>query len=278
MNNHVNLFGDSEENLTKLVKKYCLLVTKTDLSSEDAKIITEILDYSVYDEGLNYWLSEADQIIDYQLSTGLIPDYDLVISSLSIKNLVHNLTRDPSDKVTDRVRFETFKKLVKQTELKGKFLEKYKSFSNKSFSRKAIFQTKISFKNTEKDLTIYMIGWKPGQTTHTVHHHGQSLDAIQVYQGEMTHWFVDQRLEPEEVISTPGDIITKNEFVCIKRKQHHFIANNSSQELVTLHFRFGAPPDNDNWVKLPDECKPEAMWSDSNEDMEGVCRLMTSSP
>ena len=277
MNNHVNLFGESEEYLAKLVKKYCRLVTKADLSSEDAQIITEILDYSVYDQGLNYWLSEADQIIDYQLSTGSIPDYDLVLSSLSIKNLVHNLTRDPSDKVTDRVGFETFQELVEQTQLKGKFLEKYKSFNSKSFSRKAIFQTKISFKNTEKDLTIYMIGWKPGQTTHTVHHHGQSLDAIQVYQGEMTHWFVDQRREPEEVISIPGDIITKNKFVCIDREQHHFIANNSSQDLVTLHYRFGAPPDTDNWVKLPDECKPQAIWSDSNQDMEGVCRLMTSS-
>ena len=277
MNNHVNLFSDSEEYLAKLVKKYCCLVTKADLSSKDARTITEILDFSVYDEGLNYWLSQADQIIDYQLSTGAIPDYDLVVSSLSIKNLVHNLTRDPSDQVTDRVRFETFKKLVKQTELKGKFLEKYISFSDESFSRKAIFQTKISFKNTEKDLTIYMIGWEPGQTTRTVHHHGQSLDAIMVYEGEMTHWFVDQRREPEEVISTPGDIITKNKFVYIKRKQHHFIANNSSQKLVTLHFRFGAPPDNLNWVKTPDKCKPEAIWSNSNGHMEELCRLMTSS-
>ncbi|NEN99465.1 MAG: hypothetical protein F6K50_29480 [Moorea sp. SIO3I7] len=262
-NYHVNLFGSSDQQLAKLVTEYCRLVTQPELSSQDAQSITEILSYSRYDQELNYWLCQADQLIDYQLSTGAIPDYDLVVSSLSIKNLAYNLTRVPSHQVT----FETFKELVTQTKLKHRFLDQYISFDEQHFSRKAIFQTTA--------LTIYMIGWRPGQGS-TAHHHGQSLDAIFVYKGEMTHRFPnqDEGLEPDKMPSRPGELFGENQVVCIDRKQYHLMANNSSKDLVTLHFRFGTPPDNINWQTNISECKPAAIWSNSNEDMEEICRLM----
>ena len=265
MTRHTDFFNDSKQQISQLVKQYCHLATLPELSSEETENIAAISELGIYDSSLNYWLSQADQLIDYQLGLGTIPNYDWLVSSLSIHNLAYKLMQVPSH----QVKFEDFKKLIDKTKLQPEFLKPYKSFNPKHFSRQAIFQT--------TNLTIYMIGWQPGQCT-DIHHHGQSLDAIRVYQGEMTHCLVNQEhcQTSEDIFAASGKVFTKNQLVCIDRKKYHAIANKSAEILLTLHFRFGAPPDSEeNWKTSPDECKSEATWSLSNsQSNKEECRLL----
>lgn len=265
MTRHTVFVNDSKQKFSQLVKQYCHLATLPDLSSEDAENIAAISELGIYDSSLNYWLSQADKLIDSQLDLGNVPNYDWLVSSLSIHNLAYKLMQIPSH----QVKFEDFQKLINKTNLQPSFLKPYQSFAPNHFSRQAIFQA--------KNLIIYMIGWQPGHYT-DIHHHGQSLDAIRVYQGEMTHWFPDQEdcRTPDDISSIPGDVFTKNQLVCIDRQKHHLIANKSSEKLITLHFRFGAPPDSEeNWKTSPDECKPEVTWSLPNPQRnKEKCRLL----
>jgi oxalate decarboxylase/phosphoglucose isomerase-like protein (cupin superfamily) len=91
-----------------------------------------------------------------------------------------------------------------------------------------------------------------------MHHHGNSLDAISIVSGRMEHWLLSpEECEEKRILYEGGKSANKyegestiyyqGEWVFIDRRYGHQIENSSKEKLVTLHIRFGAPPDDDKW-------------------------------
>jgi transcriptional regulator with XRE-family HTH domain len=239
---------DLSPNTIETIKKYCQALIDND-KKEAAKISYFA---SSYDRTLEFWLNEADQLINQIDSRSTDKDkYDIVIASIALKHLGIQL----NESLPNQISLSRFRDLLKNLELPHSFTDKYCSFTENNFARKLILQSSY--------LAVYAIGWEPNQISF-VHHHGNSLDAILVIKGEMTHWLLTPEECKKHSISFEGDdglqkeyeggstTIREGDWVFIDRRYGHQIKNLSSQRLFTLHIRFGAPPDDNNWVNNND--------------------------
>ncbi|MFN6565221.1 MAG: hypothetical protein RMY28_036215 [Nostoc sp. ChiSLP01] len=233
------------------------------LFNNDKKAVTKISSFAtLHDNQLRYWLDQADRIIDQcQRDAKEQVDCEIVINTLILKNFSIQLSYIGPNKIT----LDKFCELSRTVRLSHAFLSKYICFNDKHFSRKLILQTTY--------LSVYVIGWEPSQES-LMHHHGNSLDAILILEGEMTHWL----LSPEECksknvpfeahpssqkFSGKAEKFTVGDWVFIDRHCAHQIANSSEKRLATLHIRFGAPPDDDNWETTEDQ--PVIVWYQMEE-------------
>jgi transcriptional regulator with XRE-family HTH domain/mannose-6-phosphate isomerase-like protein (cupin superfamily) len=244
---------DLTPNMLDTVKSYCVA-----LFNNDKKAVTKISSFAtLHDNQLRYWLDQADRIIDQrQRDAREQVNCEIVINTLILQNLSIQL----SYVLPNQIKLEKFCEISKKVRLSHDFLSRYICFNDKHFSRKLIIQTKY--------LSVYVIGWEPGQES-WIHHHGNSLDAILILEGEMTHW----SLPPEECksknvpfeaypsgqkFSGKAENFLVGDWVFIDRHYAHQIANSSAKRLATFHVRFGAPPDDDKWE--PSEDQPVSMW------------------
>jgi transcriptional regulator with XRE-family HTH domain/mannose-6-phosphate isomerase-like protein (cupin superfamily) len=248
-------------NVLETVKSYCASLIHRDRKSAD-----QIFAFaSRHDPLLRYWLDQAEQILN-QLqprSQSSQVNEETIVSALKIQHLSNQLNAVLPNQLT----FEMFCQLLEPFNLPHSFLNQYVGFSpagspNSSFLRKLIMQTRY--------LTVYVIGWMPGQMTR-MHHHGSSLDAIWVVEGEMTHWLLSpeeceqERVTFEECPSSEryskaghDRIYRAGEMVFVDRRYAHQIENASSQQLVTFNIRFGATADDERWEKPEEE--PMIVW------------------
>jgi mannose-6-phosphate isomerase-like protein (cupin superfamily) len=197
-----------------------------------------------------YWLKQCDRILDQGQARGhRILNTETLVNSFILSHFVRKLeTVHP-----DQVNIHTFEHLVKDIALTEAFLDRYIAFDRQSYGRQLIFRT--------WSLAVYVISWMPGQES-WLHHHGHALDAIKVIQGEMTHWLVapgDREGDvPFEGFSRPkrydgpSQVFSAGDLVLIDRGYGHQISNCSGQNLVTLHVRFGHPPEDDHWRTTSD--------------------------
>jgi transcriptional regulator with XRE-family HTH domain/mannose-6-phosphate isomerase-like protein (cupin superfamily) len=239
---------DLSPNMLQTIRKYCQAVIEN-----DKKEVTKILSFAdSYDRTLKFWLNEAHKLINKIDSRLTDKDkYDDIILTLSFNNLAIQLNKS----LPNQVSLSKFRDLIESLELSYSVIDKYFFFKKTNFARNLIFQSSY--------LVIYAIGWEPNQISF-LHHHGNSIDAILVIKGEMTHWL----LTPEECkkykVSFEGHDDSKKKYegnfttaregdwVFIDRRHGHQIENLSNKRLFTLHIRFGAPPDDDNWINEKD--------------------------
>jgi transcriptional regulator with XRE-family HTH domain/mannose-6-phosphate isomerase-like protein (cupin superfamily) len=239
--------------LLETVKRYCVA-----LFNNDKKAVTKISSFAtLHDNRLRYWLDQADLIIDQcQHDARERVDCEIVLNTLILQNLSIQLSYVLPNQIT----FEKFCELLRKVKLSHDFLSRYICFNDKHFSRKLILQTKY--------LSVYVIGWEPEQES-WMHHHGNSLDAILILEGEMTHWLLSpEKCENENIpfegyasgqkFSGKAEKFLVGDWVFIDRRYAHQIANSSEKRLATLHIRFGAPPDDDNWETTGDQ--PVIIW------------------
>lgn len=248
------------EIILETVKSYCIAV-----QSHDKKAAAKIASFAaLHNPALRYWLDHAKNMISqFQRERQTQPYCETIVNGLILQNLIMQLGSNPPNDIS----YDRFCHLVEQVQLSPDFLDKYVSFSRQDFCRRLILQTWY--------LTVYVIGWQPGQIV-PMHHHGNSLDAIRVIKGEMIHW----QLSPEECetqkipfegctsqeeYSGPSTIYTAGDLITINRRHAHQIANRSQQELVTLHFRFGAPPDDDHWDQPSADSQLVFVWNQEEQ-------------
>ena len=245
-------------NMIRSLKKYCDAKLSSSLSGNDnlRKQITLITSYAMMnDDSLRYWLKIADKLIDCHKGSHDPLNSNIVVNLLILQNLDETL-RQISPTSPNSVLKEDFERLVNNINLSNSFVNKYVEYNGHHFSRRLIIQSRL--------LAVYVISWNPGQAC-TVHHHGSSLDAIRVIQGEMTHWsfgpdvltpFESARKDDEKYDKKflkdqrcKSQKVQQGELVIVDRGESHKIANNSEKRLVTLNIRFGAPPDDQdrNW-------------------------------
>lgn len=205
------------------------------------------------DDRLMWLVKKADKLIDRcQTMTGSQGDSESVINSLLLSNFIRRLESNPPTQIDA----QTFLKLVNSVDLTREFINKYVGFSEETFSRKLIIRT--------WSLTLYVISWEPGQRV-DMHHHGNALDAIRVIQGEMAHWLIAPEDREEEIPFEGGQsterchgepqLFSDGEVALVDRRYGHQIANLSDERLITLHVRFGLPPEDDHWRSTADELK-----------------------
>lgn len=247
-------FPELTSSILDTVKSYCLA-----LFNKNKKAATKISSFATFhDKQLRYWLDQVDRVINQcQQDGGKQVDCEIVINTLILQNLSIQLSYVLPNQIT----FEKFCELLRKVRLSDDFLNRYICFNDdKRFSRKLILQTIY--------LSVYVIGWEPGQES-WMHHHGNSLDAIWVIEGEMTHWLLPPEECKNENIPFEGyalgqknlgsaEKFSMGDWVFIDRRYAHQIANLSDKKLATLHFRFGAPPDDDNWETS--EKQPVIIW------------------
>ena len=244
------------------VYRYCQAV-----ATKDEKAASEIAAYATrYNSKLRYWIDHADLIME-QAPQGEKNEIDTeaICNALVLQSLTAQLSLFPPGEITETM----FLEIVQQAKLADTFLRRYASFSaeedNKDkYVRKLIFQTNF--------LAVYVIGWRLGQES-TMHHHGNSLDVIYVVEGEMTHWSLSPDIWESEGMAVPFETSLHEEnvpkskgiskqahqgdFICIPRRYAHQITNTSKANLITLHIRWGQPPDDDKWEsnqKFSKEC------------------------
>jgi transcriptional regulator with XRE-family HTH domain len=242
------------------IRSYC-----ESLLNNDKKSVAKISSFAtLHDESLRHWLDQADKVTSQfkQKSLSKI-NYEMVVSTLILQDLNIRLSQTLPNQVT----FEKFRDSLKKLELSRDFLSKYSSFDNKKISRKLILQTRY--------LCVYAIGWEPNQIS-LMHHHGNSLDAIWVIEGEMTHWSLSPKQCEEEKVPFEGCTLdykysgnvkpttsSESSWIFVDRRNAHQIENSSKKRLFTLHIRFGAPPDDDKWVETEEE--PVIIWHQTEQ-------------
>lgn len=232
---------DDEE--IKQVKQYCA-IRRLYGSALSHKLL------GVSQEQSSYWIRLADRIIEKCSShRGAGIDIEAITNSFMLSGLIRQVESVPPHSVD----VDTFYNWVRKIHLDESFINRYVSFDNQLYKRQLVCRT--------WSLVVYVISWMPGQES-WVHHHGYALDAIQVIRGQMTHWLVPPKHWEERVPfegfdhprrhEGPSEVFTKGEVVAIDRRHGHQIANLSNEPLVTLHFRFGHPPEDKHWRSTND--------------------------
>jgi len=198
----------------------------------------------------SYWIDQAERIIKKCQHQGCKIDCEAVINNFMLSNLVRKIESIPPENVDIGILHD----LVRNTNLTSEFIDQYVKFDDRSYKRQLIFRT--------WSLAVYVISWRPGQES-WAHHHGYALDVIKVIQGQMTHWHIlPENLENEVPFECfrhlkkryegPSETFSAGDIVTVDRCQGHQIGNLSNENLVTLHFRFGPPPEDDHWRSTND--------------------------
>ena len=250
----------------RAVRNYCVAKTQ-----DDKKTQNSITSYAIRNENeeLRYWISKADSVMKEKFGANEDSfDWNDVSSTLKLQAWVERVTRDYDPRDIDYAMFEH---LVKEIDLSESFIQNRVPFDQKRYRRVLLMQT--------WSLTVYAIGWMPGQFCGE-HHHGDALDVIYVLKGTMAHRTIPPEICRKDGVPhesyrshTPLDDEEFEQFgvgqhVVIKRRWGHQIANQSNENLITLNFRFGHPPgDDDFWVGDRNKMKPYPlqkliMWSE----------------
>lgn len=198
----------------------------------------------------SYWIRQTDRIIDKCQHRGdHIVDCEVIVNGFILSNFVRRIETLPPKKVT----IDLLHDFVSDVNLTEDFINRYVKFDDRDYKRQLIFQT--------RSLAVYVISWKPGQES-WLHHHGYALDAIKVIRGKMTHWLVSldqlngfipfEYFQDQKRYEGPSDTFSTGDIIVIDRGKGHQIANLSNTNLVTLHFRFGYPPEDDHWRSTTD--------------------------
>ena len=175
------------------------------------------------------------------------------------------LARNIQNKEPEELDCNYFRDLLVNMHLPKEFLMQYANFSQEKFIRTLVFRT-----YAQALITVYVIGWEPGQIA-LMHHHGQSIDGIIVVDGEMTHAQVaaDSSVPFEgvqliEKYEGPVNLFSEGEVVIIPPFYGHQIENASDKRLVTAHVRVGYVPYDEYW--RPEQDNPIIVWNKSKDE------------
>ncbi|WP_017325047.1 helix-turn-helix domain-containing protein [Synechococcus sp. PCC 7336] len=176
---------------------------------------------------------------------------ETVITILSVQRMINSLRsqKNPLD-------IDTFRNIVQKAYISSKVLIEKSRYGDEEYARKKVFQTDA--------LTGYIISWNPGQRS-SKHHHGNSLDAIKVVSGQMTHGKFKPHTNRKNQIEFEGvdeskkasDKLSHNQlyqcfhqdaWVLIDRLYGHHILNESDKGLITFHLRLGTQPFDARWI------------------------------
>ncbi|MGG6242530.1 helix-turn-helix domain-containing protein [Nodosilinea sp. AN01ver1] len=250
---HAEVYSLSGRDI-ETVRTYCEAVLV-----KDHKSSSKIASYAtIHDPQLRYWLDQADKLIYDFRDKGIdIPDVESLIGGLTLCSLTNRLVYSQSELGTlpneaYKLSAQQFMDCVEKVQLSQSFVDRYVDLDEENYKRGLIFQNWI--------LSVYVIGWKPSHEV-PMHHHGNSLDAIKVVQGEMTHWQLSEKEAHDQNIPFEGiqgwwederfdavsQVYKAGDLVLVNRRTAHKIQNCSDDNLVTLHFRFGAPADDKRW-------------------------------
>jgi transcriptional regulator with XRE-family HTH domain/mannose-6-phosphate isomerase-like protein (cupin superfamily) len=242
------------DSIIESVKRYCNL---RDEGNE--KAAAKIVFGTMHDRSLRYWLDQADKAIEqykeqYNQSSDHISSCGVIINTLVLQDLSVKF----GGPFAHQTKFDDFCRIIAHIQLVREDLKHPVHFSPDKFTRIHI--------HSRGHVIIYMIGWEDQQIS-SLHHHGNSLDAIFVIEGEMTHWVMTK---PEAEIAATKEglalsyesasqkeyqggcgkqIIRSGQWVFIDRHHYHQIKNTSGKRLLTLHFRLGAPPEDEHWME-----------------------------
>ncbi len=225
--------------LLKLVTEYCRLTTKPKLNGADAERMEKIYELAEYDDELDNWIARIDENIE-PFVLALIQQQEREI--LSLEDFINEIKNIPYQEMT----LQKFKELAQKVYLSDHLVNKHIHFQDCDYCRQVICQTSFG--------VIFVISWKPRQSS-SIHFHETDFSVIHVYKGTLTHELYETEKEiifhqgkkglRDKYISRGKQQVEENEWVYIGTKQIHRLINNSTENLVTLHFRlFGQPIDN----------------------------------
>ncbi len=198
----------------------------------------------------SYWIRQTNRIIEKCWDRGeLAIDCETIVNSFILSSAIRKLEAVPPNYVN----IDSLSSLVKEIELTDDFIDRYVEFNRKSYRRQLICRT--------WSLAVYVISWMPGQES-WMHHHGYALDAIKVIKGKMTHSLLSpeqwegyvpfEGFEKTQRYEGPSEVFTTGDVVAIDRRHGHQVGNLSNENLITLHFRFGHPPEDKHWRSTND--------------------------
>lgn len=216
--------------LLKLVYEYIELSTQATLSDTEVQRLTEISTLAEYDKELNNWLIKIDENLDL-ISTcqkiGKKPS--------SLENFILEVKSvSPQDMTTEKLL-----EIAQKVEISEQLLIQHIQFKDSGRSCQIICSTSFG--------SIFVAAWKPGQSCQA-HSHDNGLGVIYVFKGELTYYLcqeVRNACPSLKNLKTPayrqiggGKNIKAGEWVTVEQHQMHELANQSQENLVTLHFRF----------------------------------------
>ena len=228
----------------KLIEYYLRTITKESVSEAEAQKALAIQELSLYDQDLGWLFDRVNELSDKELMQGNIPDFDFLFSWAILRDLTHMFEQQEVGNIS----MGTFRDTIENISLKWNFVEKYISFGE-DFARTLIHQ--------ESNWMVYLVCWRPGQCS-PLHQHGEeTLDAIYVCRGTLSHRLLEpiqylseeQKIAEEAKLKEQSQQFIAGDRVFVNRCQYHQLGNLSDEDLVTLHFRVGTPPDDKNWVE-----------------------------
>jgi predicted metal-dependent enzyme (double-stranded beta helix superfamily) len=210
----------------KEINEYLTLATQPTLSNEDMKQLEGILDLGYQNAEIGDWIEKIDDAVEQcsaRLSVGRFEDPKLF---LNLKEFLYEIEKNHSENIT----LENFENLVAKIDLDEETINSNLGEQDNAPYKKIIYQSSC--------LKIFIMTWKPGQRIRA-HKHQNDLSIIQVYKGYLSHkhW---------ENFSSKGakcdvyeqELLGAGQSTSLGFFDHHELANESNDFLVTIHFRY----------------------------------------
>lgn len=226
-----SLAWQMQPGLRKLVHEYGDFSTQLELSIADIQRMTEISALAEYDDELNNWLTAIDENLEL-----IFMAQEFKKEPFSLEDFILEIQHIPPHEMT----FEKFKEIAQKVYISDRLLAQHIHFQESEYSRQTICQTAFG--------AIFVIAWMPGQHCGPHKHSPDDLSVIRVCQGELTHRIYEEtstfhRGQPGyRPIQEKTERFKENEWIGVDVSEVHELANESSEKIVTLHFRFFSSP------------------------------------
>ena len=216
--------GCIPESLEKITRKYIELAIQMKPSRSHAQKTQDILEMALYDEKLEQLIEGADC---------LLIELDYLDQSLRELNFIK----------AEELKIQDFAEIVRKIKISSDLIDYLSNFDDACFQRTLIYRSQCC--------SVYIVCFKPDQST-DIHHHGDSLDVICTYRGQLAHSIY---LEKESSSLINKESVDPGGYTVVDAYQYHQLSNEGNQDLVTVSFRFESCPFSER-IMPEDESNP----------------------
>ena len=241
---------DSE--LDRVVAEYFKLSIKENTSVEEDKRLNELLELAIVDEELDEKIHQVDVLI-YNLQKLDFFPLEREKASYDIEHFLKEIL-ERKQNGNHQLEPEEFDNIARKLTFTPEIVQRYVHFKKDGSYRKVVFSS--------DDVCVYIISWLPGQKT-LLHTHEFSFCSTYIYQGTIT---IEEFISKDDTEQKQIQEYKKGEWFFSPSQRKHRLSNNSSENLVTIHYRY--------FKKDPKECEqlmPSCYKRDRKQEINDIC-------
>lgn len=214
---------DKYPDVHQLLSEYSALINQSEISEHDADRISEILELAEHDKLLDECIDKIDQASQVQS--------EIQCKKLSIEEFLIELIKLSNRQVSKNYFMESFAELVRKININPELINNFVSFKSSKYNTFNII--------SNSRFALYVNSWKPGQKTRIHQNFRYSTETL-VYQGNATKTVFKRISKNGNSLDKPifSKVYGEGEWISTNQNEIHQLANFTSENLVTIHFKY----------------------------------------